>query len=199
MMKLGMGKKLPWFLLASLMVTLAPVPSHAARVSIPAADMAAISNPDNPADARALLRFELPEDLSGATIGFAAVEFRAAVAASEAAGSLPLDAFPMTTEWSGDTAAWDEGWATAGGDFENSFHAVWMVEQGQDSVVRFDVTDFVRGWSSGAVGNHGMVVLMASGVQGSVVPVEGPYDWGAAPTLEIYYEAARQPSVGGLR
>jgi hypothetical protein len=162
------------------------VPAHAAPVSVPVADLAVITNPESATETRSLMRFDLPEELAGATIEFAVVEFTASVSSSDAAGVLTLDAFPVTTEWSGDSAVWAEGWSTPGGDFERSVHAVWTTVSGESSVVRLDATDMVAGWASGAYPNRGLLVRTAPGETGTAEPVGAAGDRGA-PMLTIWY------------
>lgn len=167
------------------------VPGQGASISVPAADVAVITNPECAAETRGLVRFDLPEELDGMTIEFAVVEFRACVAASDAAGMLTLDVFPVATEWSGGAAAWADGWTTAGGDYDRTLHAVWTAASGEDSVVRFDVTTFARAWASGARPNNGIIVLAAVEGAGGIEPA-GAAGGPALPTLTVYYTTAER-------
>jgi hypothetical protein len=179
---------LPVVLLA-LVVSAAP--AGAASISVPAADIALIRNPESLTETRSLMRFEVPDELAGATIEFAVVEFSASVTASDAAGVLTLDAFPVTTEWSGDAAVWVGGWSTPGGDFDRLLHAVWAAVSGQSSVVRFDVTDMVAAWLSGAHQNCGLVVRAAPGEAGAAEPLGTTGERGA-PMLTIWYTSVER-------
>jgi len=176
---------------ALLMLVATAPPGQGASISVPAADVAVITNPESAAETRILVRFDLPEELAGTTIEFAVVEFRACAVTSDAAGMLTVDVFPVTTEWSGDAAAWADGWSGAGGDFDRSLHAVWTAAAGENSVVRFDVTTFARAWASGARPNNGMIVLAAVEGAGGVEP-DGAAGGPAFPTLTVYYTAAER-------
>jgi hypothetical protein len=176
--------------LLPVVILLAAVVSADARsVVIPASDLAVISNPEGAAEMRSLMRFDLPEELAGTTIEFAVVEFRATVTGSDAAGVLTLDVFPVTTEWSGDAVAWDEGWSTPGGDFDRTIHAVWTAVSGPSSVVRFDVTDMVAGWASGEYPNCGLIVRSAPGEAGTAQPAEAGGER-SGPMLRVWYTKA---------
>ena len=172
--------------LVLLVLAVAVGPSGAASVLVPAADVALIRNPESGTEMRSLMRFDLSGELAGTTIEFAVVEFRAIVTSADAGGVLTLDAFPVTTEWSGDAVAWDEGWSTPGGDFDRTIHAVWTAVSGESSVVRFDVTDMVAAWASGAYPNCGLIVRAAPGETGAAQPVGVAGERGA-PMLKIWY------------
>jgi len=144
------------------------------------------------------LRFELPDELAGATVELAIVEFRASVTSSDTVGLLVLDAFPVTSEWSSGAAAWAEGWDTPGGDFDTSRHGVWVTATGSNALVRFDVTGMVRAWVSGASANHGVIVRAASGMIGGAEPVSAVGGRGG-PSLTVYYTAAERPAQAERR
>jgi len=164
---------------------IAPLPAMAASVTVAAGELAIITDPET-AESRALLRFELPDELEGVTVEFATVEYAASVSPGDTTGALTLDVFPVTTEWHGDTVGWADGWSTAGGDFDREVHAVWTALSGESSVVRFDVTDMVAGWLSGTHPNHGIIVRRAPGEAGAAVPVGSGGEHGD-PVLTIWY------------
>ncbi|MBN2564541.1 MAG: DNRLRE domain-containing protein [Candidatus Eisenbacteria bacterium] len=138
------------------------------------------------AETRTLLRFELPDELTATTIQLAVVQLSATILVSDASGVVALQASPLTMDWSGDSVTWAGGWSTPGGDFDSSLHAIWMVNQGESAVVRFDVTRVVRAWLADERSNNGMIVRTALEGSGSVSPVDG--DGGpAAASLTVYY------------
>ena len=173
-----------------VLVTVA-TPAIASNVTVSATDLAVITNPENAAETRTLVRFDQPEELVGATVEFAVVEYRASVSSSDAAGVLTMDAFPVTTEWDGDTVEWAGGWSTAGGDFDRQVHAVWTTVAGESSVVRFDVTDMVAAWVSGTSPNRGLIVRAAPGEVGAAHPAGTAGERGA-PMLTIWYTGPEQ-------
>jgi len=179
-------------LLVGMLLAVA-TPSEARKVVIPVSDAAVITNPQSAAEVRSLMRFDLPEGLTGVTVEFAVVEFRAAVSGSGEAGVLTLDVFPMTREWSGDAVAWGEGWDTPGGDFDATRHAVWTAAAGLSSVVRFDATEMVAGWVSGERRNCGLLVRSAPGETGTAQPADAGGER-SGPTLTVWYT---QSDVGG--
>jgi hypothetical protein len=180
-----------WLAAVTLVLLATVVPGKAGSLSVPAADAAVIENPECVAERHTLLRFELPDELAGATIELAIVEFRASVTSSDTTGALVLDAFAVTTEWSGGTVGWADGWSTPGGDFDRFLHGVWTAPSGQSSIVRFDVTSMVRAWASGSCANRGVIVRAGSGMIGGVEPA-GMAGGEGSPLLLVYYTRAER-------
>lgn len=186
-MKRGTSTEAPSLFIFVLLMSALPVELvQAASFDIPAAEVAVITNPENTAEVRSLLRFELPEDLIGAEIELAIVQFRASVAAADGADVLGLNAFPVSTNWSEDSAEWDGEWTTPGGDYDESLHAVWMVDTGPNAVVRFDVTRMVRAWVTGGCADNGLIVRTACDEDGGVHPANAGVDT-EPPSMTVYY------------
>lgn len=176
-------------MMGGLLVLAASVPAGAARMTLSATDVGYIESDEPPQEGRVLVRFEMPEELRAGAVEFAVLELRTAVTSDEGVNCVVVDAFPLTTEWDGATVAWDGAWSTPGGDFDRTEHAVWIARPGEASVVRFDVTGMVSGWASGALANHGVVLVVSPGwpgalgscdAQGAEVPVP-------VPVLKVHY------------
>lgn len=173
-------------LVGGLLVLAASVPAGAARMTLSAVDVGYIESGGPRPEGRVLVRFEMPELRAGA-VESAVIELRALISAEDGASCVVLDAFPLSAEWDGATVAWDEGWTTPGGDFDRSEHAVWIAQPGEESLLRFDVTDMVSGWASGRLTNNGVVLAVSPGWPGAL----GPCDLQGAdvpvPVLKIHY------------
>ena len=141
---------------------------EAAPVALAPSDLAVIRDPEVPDDARVLVRFEVPSEVRGARVDLAVLELQADIAAPDSVPGIFLDAFPLTTEWGSGTVDWREGWETPGGDMDGTVHASWIAEVGEQAMLRFDLTDMLQGWSSGARENHGLTVRVAAGEVGAL-------------------------------
>ena len=96
-----------------------------------------------------------------------------------------LNAHPLTTEGDGATVSWDGSWSTPGGDFDRTEHAVWIARPGEHSILRFDVTEMVAGWASGAIMNNGLVLLTSPGWPGAVGACDSHGTAGWVPALSV--------------
>ena len=98
----------------------------------------------------------------------------------------------MTSPWDGQSAEWNGGWNTPGGDVDRELHAVWTVAIGNASAVRLDVTDMAQSWISVELANHGLLVGAARGELGTMVPHGGGPETEDVPTMTIWYTLVRQ-------
>jgi len=172
---------------AGLLMLVASAPADGREVTLTAADVGYIQSDGPRPEGRILVRFEMPEALQVGEVEFAVLELRTPVSTDEGVSCVVVDAFPLTREWDGATVAWDGAWSTPGGDFDRSEHAVWIAQPGEDSLLRFDVTDMVSGWASGTLTNNGVVLAVSLGWPGAL---EAYSAQGAAPaisTLLVYY------------
>jgi hypothetical protein len=169
------------------MLWLLPQAASGARVALQADDVGVIQNPASADDSRFLMRFELPSALSTARIDYAAVEFRAEVSCRDSTVGLTVYGFLVTTEWSGQTVAWSQGWNTPGGDVDRRVHACMPAAPSDSAVIDFDVTDMVTAWVSGDRENCGLLVAIARGEEGLFEPWCVGRGAVALPTLVVMY------------
>jgi len=188
----GTGSAGRWLvLLAGLLVLSASESADAGKVTLTASDVGYIESDGPRPEGRILVRFDLPEAVLASEIEFAVLELRAPVTADEGVSCVVVDAFPLTTGWDGATVDWDGSWSTPGGDFDRSEHAVWIAGPGEDSILRFDVTETVAGWASGAVPNNGLVLLTSPGWPGAIGASDAHGVAGRGPVLEARYSHGR--------
>jgi hypothetical protein len=184
----GIGSASRWSLVvAGLLVLGASAPADARKLTLAAEDVGYIESDWPGPEGRILVRFETPEALRVGQVEFAVLELRAAISADEGVSCVVVDAFPLTTEWNGATVGWDGMWSTPGGDYDRAEHAVWIARPGEDSVLRFDVTDMVSGWASGAMTNYGVVLAVSPGWPGALAASDAQGAETAVPTLLVYY------------
>ena len=172
-----------WLLLAGMLASAAG--AHAGTVVISQADVGFIQSPEAPYEGRLLIGFQLPEVLSRSTVELAVLELRASITCSEGTSGVAVDAFPLTAEWDPATAGWSEGWSTPGGDFDMLLHAAWGARPGENSLVRFDVTDAVSAWASGKLANRGLLVATEPDDGGVIGARDSRRAEG--PVLKVYY------------
>jgi hypothetical protein len=159
--------------------------AHAGKVVLSNADVAYIQSPDPPYEGRYLARFALPETLSHCTVELAVLELRLPVTCPGEMGTVAVDVFPLTAEWDAATADWTQGWDAPGGDFDMSLHAGWGAKPGQNSLMRFDVTDAVSAWASDDMENRGL--LIAADPDDGRLPEAEDSRGAGGPILEVYY------------
>lgn len=177
-----------WLLLVSgLLVLAASVPVGAARMTLSAVDVGYIESEEPMQEGRVLVRFEMPDELRAGRVDLAVIELRAAVSSEDGASRVVLDAFPLTTEWDGGTVSWGGVWTAPGGDYDAAVQAVWFAEPGESATVRFDVTEMVTGWASGALANHGVVLALSPGWPGAVGPCDSEGAEAQVPVLKVHY------------
>jgi hypothetical protein len=184
----GIGSAGRWSLLVAGLLALATsTPAEARKTTLTAADIGYIESDGPRPEGRILVRFELPEALRLGEVEFAVLELRTSVSADEGVSCVVVDAFPLTTEWDATTVSWDGAWGTPGGDFDRTEHAVWIARPGEDSSLRFDVTDMAADWASGTMTNHGVVLVVSPGWLGALGACDTHGAEPAGPTLLVYY------------
>jgi hypothetical protein len=172
---------------AGLLALVASAPAEGSKITLTAADVGYIQSGGPRPEGRILVRFEMPEALQVGEVEFAVLELRAPVSTDEGVSCVVVDAFPLTTEWDGGTVAWDGTWTDPGGDFDRTEHAVWIARPGEDSVLRFDVTDMAADWASGTMANNGVVLAVSPGWPGALGVCDARGAELRAPTLLAYY------------
>jgi hypothetical protein len=187
----GIGSARWWLPACCLLILAASQPVDAARLTLTAADTGYIESGEPPYEGRVLVRFAIPEELTTGRVDLAVLELRAAVSSDGNASRVPLEAHPLTTEWDGGTVSWDGTWTIPGGDFDPSMQSIWFARRGEGSVVRFDVTDMVAAWASGALANCGVLVAVSPGAAGSIVEVDAQGGGAETPALQVWYAPRR--------
>jgi hypothetical protein len=147
-----------------LLVFVVAPPSQARKVVLRPSKSAAIVSPSNVRDARSLIRFEAPEDIleRGVSIDFAVLKCEAMMTGAPLG---QIDVFPLKSVWE-DAArvTWDSPWEKPGGDYLIEVGPALYSLPNAPSMrqITIDVTKIVRGWQSGALANHGLILMVSS-------------------------------------
>jgi hypothetical protein len=171
--------------LVSLLALCTAIPAAGRITTLTPDEIGVIRNPEAPSDCRLLVRFEPPQELRGAEVDLAILEFTAGVSCPDDAPGLALDAYAVASPWDGHNVEWDDGWDTPGGDIDRELHAVWTAIPSDTARIRLDLTTMMNLWMSEGYGNHGLIVGRARGETGGLVPrlVEGGSSAGTEVTI----------------
>jgi hypothetical protein len=149
-------------------LAVAPTDSMAAVLTLPASETAVLQNPADLTEQRLLIRFDVPAYLSEGTVEIALLELRTTVISADSPGGVTLNCFPVTTDWVPEAVDWSEGWTSAGGDHDETSHAMCAAAVSDSSLLRFDVTGIVESWTATDMGNYGVVVTAAPSEAGAL-------------------------------
>jgi len=148
-----------------LLVALSLTTVEARELLVEATDAVVIRGPAASQDARLLMKFPLPEILTGGCVDFACAEFE--VACKGVKGPVSLEAFRITRAWDGTSAGWAQPWIKAGGDWDSEASVDYVVPSGEGKAVYLNITDFVNGWLSEPSSNFGILVKVSGPFTGT--------------------------------
>ena len=146
--------------------------------------------PNNNADRRGLLRFDLSDIPANAVISSAELYLYEQEDKLEQVTYV----YRVTTPWTESGVTWNSPWTTPGGDFANSpAYALFIPGQSGCSIT-LDLTNLVQAWVEGTYPNYG--VLLYSTGDSRVINYSSKEETGnpeQAPRLAITYSLARAP------
>lgn len=147
-----------------LLILVAASASQARKAVLPATKVAAIVSPLNVRDARSLIRFEVPKDVleRGIIVDFAVLRCNAMMTGAPLG---EIDVFPLKTAWEDVVrVTWDGPWEKPGGDYSAEMRPAFysLPSASSTQAVVIDVTKIVQGWQSGALANHGLILMVSS-------------------------------------
>jgi hypothetical protein len=160
----------------------------AADYSTDITDFALIGNPDVSEAPRALLRFDLPQDLSGKTVRTAKLLLPVSFALgdSELAN---LSVWPLATGWTPDNVGWDNPWNQSGGDVADSSYVLYPVDDASSRVIEIDISGIASAWAQGWYANNGVMVMsLEPDVHYFYIEDNGDWPSGVRARVEITYE-----------
>ena len=115
--------------------------------------------PDNGADRRGLLRFDIAGVVpSNATVTSAKLFLYETTSHAEQVTYV----YRVTTNWSEGAATWNTPWLNPGGDFDNSVSYAHYIPNRRDCSIALDITPLVQAWANGTYPNYG-VLLYSTG------------------------------------
>lgn len=134
-----------------------------AKVEIQSETTKVLVNPENKKDLRVLLYFDTNKIPSGEDtyIDFATLNIRAEVR-GDISGT--IEVLPVLTEWNtrGDLT-WSNPWTKPGGDYGDQEKAgrYSLKSEYDEKEISIDISEIVRDWTSGIIGNNGIIVKLA--------------------------------------
>ena len=112
--------------------------------------------PDNGADRRGLVKFDLSSIPANATITSATLYLFEQSSKSGQTTSLHR----VTSNWNENSATW-QSWGSPGGDFDSSISYYTFIPDQGNCLVTLDVTSLVQLWVNGTYLNHGLMLYSA--------------------------------------
>jgi len=109
---------------------------------------------------RILIKFDMPEDISGKNVTRAHIKFRYNFPTFGSESSIAFKIYPITSIWESNQPDWDD-WDNAGGDFTNSVGYSYAFELGENTNLNIDVTDMVQLMVENELTNHGFILIPA--------------------------------------
>jgi hypothetical protein len=132
--------------------------ASAALWETPVAQVATISPNEASSFGRLLFRFDLPDQLAGATVDYAELIFTATPDTGNSYICF-MGAYPLTKNWEAEDISWSEAWTNAGGDFADSIFSSGLIGVTTNRLTRLDITDMVQMWVVGTSANYGLIVM----------------------------------------
>ena len=145
--------------------------------------------PDNGADRRGLVKFNLSSIPANATITSATLYLYEQSNKASQTTSL----YRVTSNWDENTATW-QSWSTPGGDFDSSISYFTFIPDRNNCMVTLDVTSLVQSWVNGTYLNHGLM-LYSTGPN-HIIPYASKEDSAAShqPKLDVLYTLPQTPT-----
>jgi hypothetical protein len=109
--------------------------------------------PDNGADRRGLLKFDLSSIPANATVTGATLYL---YEKDNKTGQTTY-IYRVTSNWNENSATW-LSWLLLGGDFDNSISYFTYLPEQNNCMLTIDITDLVRKWVDGTYNNYGLML-----------------------------------------
>jgi len=120
--------------------------------------------PNNNADRRGVIRFDLSAIPANATITGATLYL---YETNRNPGIITY-LYRVTTSWSEDTVTWNNPWAAAGGDFDDTISFASFMPDQSGCMVTLNITDLVQRWVNGTYPNYG-ILMYSTGPNRSII------------------------------
>ncbi len=140
--------------------------------------------PDNAADLRGLLRFDLNDIPAEAQVTSARLFIYELTTKAEQI----MYIYRVTGDWSESITTWNTPWINPGGDFDGSTAYALLIPNQKDCSISLDITSLVQLWVDGTYPNYG--VLLYSRGQNHIIDFASKEDSAhpeRAPRLEVTY------------
>lgn len=179
--------KVPTFLITVILATLA-APCFALDSLIVNINQATImTNPTDSNDVRALVRFDLPQNLDTTKfVTFAELRF-AVNTTQRFERPIRLRVCPITRTWSPGNISWSGPWTNPGGDFADSIGCIGHIDSSRQFNVRIDVANIIQHYIRGYMVNNGLIISQHGNLKRTYGLTPNRYPGGAVAQLAIYY------------
>jgi hypothetical protein len=131
--------------------------ASASMVDLAVEESACIADPADAANWRVLLRFEIPDVLSEATVDLAVLQVVIPIDC-DGEREISVEAFPVTCAWSAEGVVWGEGWQSGEGVWDEHRGSISSVVTHEHPVLAVDVTPIVDRWSRADAAAQGLVL-----------------------------------------
>jgi hypothetical protein len=146
-----------------------------------------MSNPTDPTDVRALIRFDLPSILD-TTKYVTYAELRIEVNTTQGfTRPIRLRISPITRPWTIGNIGWNAPWGHPGGDFADTIGSIGHIDTVGQFVVRIDIANIIQDYIRGYYPNHGLIIRQHGNLRRAFNLVQNRYPGGAIAQLAIYY------------
>lgn len=134
----------------------------------------------------------VPDEVVGKRLDTVVVEFAVDVSplAAEDTLATPLvGVYPLTREYTDGVGGEGSAARVDPAAYEDNVSSARPVVVGQDRVLRFDITDIVKGWMREPTSNHGLVIgSLAGPTVGSMYLMDDARGSGAALRVTFFYQ-----------
>ena len=107
-------------------------------------------------DARLLLKFDLPQELTGMEVVFAELSFPL-ISVIPDSSALAVNCFPLLVSWDPGNVTWADLGDMPGAEVIGDKGTVYAVSEEGASESYFDVTETVRSWLDETIANNGLL------------------------------------------
>lgn len=149
---------------------------------------AAIVNPEDATDVRALLQFDLPTEMDSTKIvTFAELRFRVNTPLNFER-PIRLKICPITRTWSPTgNIGWSGPWTHPGGDFADTISCTAHIDTCGQTTIKADVARLIRYYIHGDLENNGLMIYQHGNLRRAFSMVNNRLPGAAVAQLAIYY------------
>ena len=115
-------------------------------------------NPDPSIGQRVLIKFDLPNNISGKSIGRAFITFTFNFPEPNNGSSLEFKVYPLTASWDPENVGWNT-WENDGGDFDITKDNSFSFESGTSTEFYIDIIDIIQYMANGDLTNYGFILI----------------------------------------
>lgn len=176
-------------LMAMTIMVFTARPSHALdSLIVNINQAAAITNPEDPTDVRALLRFNLPTELDTTKfVTFAELRFRVNTPLNFER-PIRLKICPITNTWSPTgNIGWNGPWTHPGGDFADTISCITHIDTCGQTYIKADVAHIIQYFIRGILTNNGLIIRQHGNLRRAFSMVTNRLPGVAIAQLAIYY------------